>query len=107
MKKKNKKPIEPISKSSMEQMRKRFISTCTPLEKFLILTYVAMFKVKDGNYYKTDKDYSFWIKLNPFHPISYLLILFMILRGIFTKELDYNNFLSNLKSVFTWEEEEL
>ena len=93
-------------KTSIEQIKKEFIAPCTFLEKLLIYTYVVRYKVLDGNYYKTNKDYSFWLKLNIFHPISYLLIIFMILKGVFTNTLDYDEFLHNLKSVFKWNEEE-
>jgi len=31
----------------------------------------------------------------------------MILRGIFTRTLDYDEFWNNLKSIFQWNEEEL
>jgi hypothetical protein len=93
-------------KTPIKQMKQEFIDSCTFLEKLLIYTYVVRFKVLDGNYYKTNKDYSFWLKLNIFHPISYLLIIFMILKGIFTNTLDYDEFLHNLKSVFKWNEEE-
>lgn len=106
IKKKQKNMIQP-PKSTMEQIKKEFLAPCSFLEKLLIYTYVIRFKVLDGNYYKTNKDYSFWLKLNPFHPISYLLIIYMILKGILTNQLDYDEFLHNLKSVFNWNEEEL
>jgi hypothetical protein len=98
--------IQP-QKTPIEQIKKEFIAPCTFLEKLLIYTYVVRYKVLDGNYYKTNKDYSFWLKLNVFHPISYLLIIFMILKGVFTNTLDYDEFLHNLKSVFKWNEEVL
>lgn len=107
MKKKSKKPIANPPKSTMEQIKKEFLAPCSFLEKLLIYTYVVRFKVLDGNYYKSDKDYSFWLKLNPFHPISYLLIIFMIVKGIVTNRLDYDEFLHNLKGIFKWNEEEL
>jgi hypothetical protein len=94
-------------KTPIKQMKKEFISPCSFLEKLLIYTYVVNFKVVDKNYYKTNKDYSFWLKLNPFHPISYLLIIYMVLKGIVTNQLDYEEFLHNLKNVFEWNEEEL
>jgi hypothetical protein len=99
--------MKQTQKTPIEQIKKEFIAPCTFLEKLLIYTYVVRLKVMDGNYYKTNKDYSFWLKLNPFHPISYLLTIFMILKGIFTNTLDYDEFLHNLKSVFKWNEEVL
>lgn len=99
--------MKKTKKTPIKQIKKEFIDSCTFLEKLLIYTYVVRFKVLDANYYKTNKDYSFWFKLNIFHPISYLLIIFMLLKGILTNELDYNEFFYNLKSIFKWNEEEL
>jgi len=106
MKKKSKKPIANPPKSNLLQIKKEFIASCTFSEKFLIYSYIVRFKVMDGNYYKSNKDYSLWTKLNPFHPISYLLIIFMVLKGIVTNTLDYDEFFHNLKSIFKWNEEE-
>lgn len=94
------------SKISARQAKDKFISTCTFGEGWLLHTYIVQLKIQDGNYYKTNKDYSFWLRLNPFHPISYLLIIYMILRGIFTRELDYDLFWHNLTTIFQWDEEE-
>ena len=107
MKKKSKKPIANPPKSTVEKMEKEFIATCTFGEKLLLLTYTVQLKVKDGNYYKSDKDYSFWLRLNPFHPFSYLLIIYIILKGIFTRKLDYEEFWHNITTIFYWQEEEL
>lgn len=106
-KKKQKKPAFELTKKPIEQVRKGFIASCTFPEKVLIYTYIVRFKITDGNYYKTNKDYSLLAKLNPFHPISYLLIIYMILKGILTNKLDYEEFLHNLKGVFKWNEEEI
>lgn len=105
MKKKLKKFVETPPKSTLEQVKKGFIATCTFGEKLLLNTYVVQLEVKDGNYYKSDKDYSFWLRLNPFHPFSYLLIIYMILKGIFTRELDYDQFWHNVTTIFKWQEE--
>lgn len=107
MKKKSKKTIANPPKSTSEQIKKEFIDSCTFSEKLLIYSYIVRLKVMDGNYYKTNKDYSYWLKLNIFHPISYLLIIFMIVKGIVTNRLDYDEFLHNLKGIFKWNEEEL
>ncbi len=105
MKKKQKKPAFELTKKPIEQVRKEFILTCDSIEKFFIYTYIVQYKILDGNYYKTDKDYSYWFRLNPLHPFSYLIILFMVLKGIFTNQLDYDEFWHNLKTIFIWQED--
>lgn len=107
MKKKLKKPAFELTKKPIEQVRKEFISTWNYIEKFFIYTCIMQYKILDGNYYKTDKDYSCWFRLNPLHPFSYLIIVFMVLEGILKNQLDYDEFWHNLKGVFKWNEEEL
>lgn len=107
MKNKQKKPAFELTKKPIEQVRKEFIASCSSIEKFFIYAFIVRYKILDGNYYKTDKDYSHWFRLNPLNPISYLLIVYMILKGIVTNKLDYDDFLHNLKTVFKWQEEEL
>lgn len=95
-----------LQKTPIKQLKKEFISKCSSLERFTIHTYIVQIRIVDNNYYKTDRDYQVFLRLNPFHPLSYLIILFMIFKGMFTRELDYERFWHNLTTIFTWEEEE-
>jgi hypothetical protein len=106
MRKKKKKPIFELSKTPIEQFKKECIAKCDIIEKITLYTYIVQMKVVDNNYYKTDKDYECFLRLNPFNPLSFLIIIYMILRGFFTRELDYECFWHNLTTIFTWEEHE-
>jgi hypothetical protein len=93
-------------KTPIKQFKSECIAKFDRIEKFLIYTYIVQTKVVDTNYYKTDRDYQISLRLNPFHPLSYLLIICMILISIFKREFDYENFAHNLITVFSWEEHE-
>lgn len=105
MKKKQKKPVFELTKKPIEQVRKEFYDKHDFIAKFFIQIYCVQFKVLDGNYYKTNKDYSIWLKLNAYNPISYLIILIMLIILIFRGKIHFIGILDNIKSCFQWQEE--
>jgi hypothetical protein len=89
-------------KNTIDEFRKEWILQCTRFERILIYFRIVQLKITDTNYNKTNSDYYLEDRLNPLNPFAYFIILFLIIRGVFTFELDYKNFLSNMRNAFKW-----
>jgi hypothetical protein len=89
-------------KNSIEEFRKNWISKCTYFERQLIYFGIVQIKITDTNYNKTNSDYYLEDRFNPMNPFVYFIILFLIIRGVFTFQLDYKNFFTNMRNVFKW-----
>ena len=94
--------MKKIKKISIEEFKKNWISECTFFEKTLIYFGIVQLKITDNNSNKKNSDYILEDRLNPFNPLTYLIIVFLIIRGIITLQLDYKNFFSNMRNVFKW-----